>query len=111
MNGCPVAGRPVLGEGDGPGGKAEIGKAESENNQLTDAERAAVQRFLEGGAAPGTSARGRMITWALKIAATFLLATGVGMAVGDGNEFDGADCGVAAKPLSGGFQASKCRCS
>jgi hypothetical protein len=38
-----------------------------------------------------------MVWAALKFVA-LLLVVGVGMDVGDGNEFDGVDCGVAAKP-------------
>lgn len=65
---------------------------------VTEEEKGAIRQFLDGGAAQQPRGRGRMIIWALKLAATLLLATGVAIAVGDGNEFDGVDCGVAAKP-------------
>ena len=68
-------------------------------SEVTVQEKAALRRFLDEEPARPASGRARTMAWAaLKFAATLLLVTGVGSAVGDGNEFDGVDCGVAAKP-------------
>jgi len=73
-------------------------------------EKAAIQCFLEDPDGSGVKAQARTAVWmALKLAATLLVAAGVGIGVGDGNEFDGVDCGVAAKPpgFAKGSEAGK----
>lgn len=82
----------------GQEGKAESGKAESGNGHLTEGERAVIRRFLDDGGGAGMSRRTSAVVWAALKFVAMLLVAGVAIAVGDGNEFDGVDCGVAAKP-------------
>ena len=109
---CPALKGISGAEEEGRGEKGEVREAErraeepklglpgAPYQEVTAEEGAAIIQFLKEPGAPGAAAgpTATLVRTALKIAGALLVAAGVGVGLGDGNELDDVGCSVARQP-------------
>jgi hypothetical protein len=92
---CPA----LSGIGEGEEAKQLVASSDgAAAEEVTAEERAVIRRFLEEPDGSGDGRTRILARAALKFAAVLLVAAGVSMGLGDGDEFDEAGCSVALRP-------------